>query len=259
MSRVAVLHPGEMGSAVGAALVDAGMEVVWLPAGRSAATRRRAADAGLVEAATVDDCDVVISVCPPGSAVEVARSMAGFEGTYVDANAVSPATAETVATTVEARSAAYVDGGIIGPPPREPGTTRLYLSGERAGEVARLFLDARVEPVVIEADPAGRFAASATKMTYAAWTKIGAALLLGTYETASRLEVDDVLLAEWGVSQPELAERLESARRSAAAKGWRWEAEMREIARTFGDSGQPRGFGEAAAELFARYERSAES
>jgi 3-hydroxyisobutyrate dehydrogenase-like beta-hydroxyacid dehydrogenase len=252
MPRVAVLHPGEMGSAVGAALVETGAEVVWLSPGRGTATRRRADDAGLLEAADVEGCDVVLSVCPPGAAVDVARSVAGFRGVYVDANAVSPATAETVAATVEAGGAAYVDGGIIGPPPGEPGTTRLYLSGERAGEVARLFVDSRLEPVVLEA---GRFAASATKMTYAAWTKVSAALLLSVHEAAERLDVDDVLRAEWAVSLPELAGRLESAQRSAAAKGWRWEAEMREIAATFGAAGLPAGFGDAAADVFGRFPR----
>jgi 3-hydroxyisobutyrate dehydrogenase-like beta-hydroxyacid dehydrogenase len=248
--RVAVLHPGEMGAALGAALVETGAEVVWLPSGRTEATRRRANEAGLNPADDVWDCDVVLSVCPPGNAIDVAESVAGFTGLYVDANAVSPTTAADVAQLVEANGAAYVDGGIIGPPPREPGTTRLYLSGERASEVARLFLDARIDPVVIDG---GRFAASTTKMAYASWTKISAALVLAAHETATRLEVDDVLQAEWAISQPELADRLASARRSAAAKGWRWEAEMREIAQTFAAADQPGGFGAAAAEVFARY------
>ena len=252
MPRVAVLHPGEMGSAVGAALVTTGAEVVWRSAGRGAATRRRADDAGLHEADDLERCDVVLSVCPPGAAADVARSVAGFRGVYVDANAVSPATAEAVAAIVEAGGAAYVDGGIIGPPPREPGTTRLYLSGDRAGEVARLFVDSRLEPVVVEA---GRFAASATKMTYAAWTKVSAALLLSVHEAAERLDVDDVLRAEWADSLPELAERLESARRSATAKGWRWEAEMREIAATLAAAGLPAGFGDSAADVFGRFPR----
>jgi len=252
MPRVAVLHPGEMGAAVGATLVETGTEVVWLAAGRSAATRRRADAAGLVEADDLRDCDVVLSVCPPGAAVDTARLARTFAGVYVDANAVSPETAEVVAETVEAGGGAYVDGGVIGPPPRERGTTRLYLSGDRAGEVARLFLDARLEPVVVEG---GRFAASATKMAYAAWTKVGAALLLSAHEVAERLEVDDVLRAEWAISQPELAGRLASARRSATAKGWRWEAEMHEIAATFAQVGLPDGFGESAAEVFGRFPR----
>jgi 3-hydroxyisobutyrate dehydrogenase-like beta-hydroxyacid dehydrogenase len=251
MPRVAVLHPGEMGAAVGAALLEVGADVVWRPEGRSDETRRRAEEAGLTPVDDVRDCDMVVSVCPPAHAVHVAETVSGFSGVYVDANAVSPRTAETVAAVIEAGGAAYVDGGIIGPPPWEPGTTRLYLSGEGASQVARLFAEARVEPVVVEG---GRFAASAVKMTYAAWTKVSAALLLSAHETATRLEVEDVLEAEWAISQPQLADRLASARRSAAAKGWRWEAEMQEIAQTFAAVEQPGAFGEAAAKIFARYQ-----
>ncbi len=256
MTVVAVLHPGEMGAAVGAALVEVGMEVVWLPAGRSAHTRARAAAAGMRAVDDLEGVDLVLSVCPPGAAVDVAELVAQqrFSGTYVDANALSPDTARKVATVVAAAGAAYVDGGIIGPPPHRPGTTRLYLSGDGAHDVARTFFDGRLEPVVVDASP---FAASATKMTYAAWTKISAALLVATRDAARALDVEDVLRAEWATSLPELAARLDAAEASARNKGWRWEAEMREIARTFAAAGVPSAFGEAAAAVFGRYERPA--
>ena len=45
--------------------------------------------------------------------------------------------------------------------------------------------------------------------------------------------------------------------RSAAAKGWRWEDEMRQIAQTFAAVGQPDGFGTAAAEVFGSWPRPA--
>ena len=120
--------------------------------------------------------------------------------------------------------------------------------------MARLFLDARLEPVVVEG---GRFAASATKMAYAAWTKVSAALLLSAYEMAERLDVDDVLRAEWAISQPELAERLASARRSATArKAGVGRPRCGEIAATFGEAGLPSGFGvESAADVFGRFLR----
>ena len=41
--------------------------------------------------------------------------------------------------------------------------------------------------------------------------------------------------------------------RSATAKGWRWVAEMEEIAATFAAAGQPDGFHRAAAEIYRRY------
>ena len=45
---IALLHPGEMGAAIGAALVEAGKQVHWASAGRSRATRERALAARLI-------------------------------------------------------------------------------------------------------------------------------------------------------------------------------------------------------------------
>ncbi|MGO9142772.1 MAG: DUF1932 domain-containing protein, partial [Streptosporangiaceae bacterium] len=63
------------------------------------------------------------------------------------------------------------------------------------------------------------------------------------------------LLAEWEQSQPALAERSRGAARSATAKGWRWVAEMEEIAATMAAAGLPDGFHQAAAEIFRRSPR----
>jgi hypothetical protein len=96
-------------------------------------------------------------------------------------------------------------------------------------------------------------AASALKMTYAAWTKGSGALLLAARAAAKAEEVEDALLAEWATSIPELEERWNRANRSAEAKGWRWVGEMEEIAATFAEAGQPDGFHRAAAEVFRRF------
>src|SRR6185437_13139469 len=151
----------------------------------------------------------------------------------------------------EAGGASYVDGGIVGPPPVVPGSTRLYLSGPRAAEVQALFggtdVDARVVP------PPGT--ASAVKMAYASWTKGSAALLLSARALARAEGVEPVLLEEWGMSQPGLDKRWDGADRAAAAKGWRWVAEMEEIAATMAAAGLPEGFHQAAAEIYGRYEQ----
>jgi 3-hydroxyisobutyrate dehydrogenase-like beta-hydroxyacid dehydrogenase len=254
---IGLLHPGEMGAAVGRCLVSAGHRVLWVPDGRSAATTARASAAGLTAAdgglaELVRRCDVVLSVCPPHAAAGIAREVAGFGGLYVDANAISPATAREVARVVESGGGCYVDGGIIGTPPVAPGITRLYLSGARAGEVQRLFAGSDVAVRMIEGEP---FAASAVKMAYAAWTKGSGALLLAARAMARAEGVEEVLLAEWAISQPGLAERSARAAGSAAAKGWRWVAEMEEIAATMGAAGQPEGFHRAAAEIYRRYPR----
>src|SRR4051794_15425332 len=102
MTRVGILHPGAMGAAVGAALVDSGHDLVWASAGRSAATAGRAAafrDAGTVEALLAAS-EVVLSICPPAAALDVARQASGFGGLYVDANAIAPATATAIAALI---------------------------------------------------------------------------------------------------------------------------------------------------------------
>ena len=287
-TTVGLLHPGEMGAAVGQCLAAAGHRVLWVPEGRSAASAARAAAAGLTAASgglagLVREADVIVSVCPPHAALGVARQVAalgadrqvaalgadrqvaalgadrqvaGFGAVYADVNAVSPATAREIAAIVEAGGASYVDGGIIGTPPVAPGFIRLYLSGVRAGEVQRLFAGGAVDARVIAGDASvggdAWFAASAVKMAYASWTKGSAALLLAARALARAEGVEDTLLAEWGVSQPGLTERSARAAGSAAAKGWRWVAEMEEIAAAMAAVGLPDGFHLAAAEIYRR-------
>ena len=255
-TTVGLLHPGEMGAAVGQSLVAAGHRVLWVPEGRSPASAARAAAAGLTAAdfglaGMIRQADVIVSVCPPHGALDVARQVAGFGfgGAYADANAISPATAREVARLVEAGGACYVDGGIIGTPPVAPGFIRLYLSGARAGEVQRLFAGSQIDARVIGGSVT---AASAVKMAYASWTKGSAALLLTARALARAGGVEDALLAEWGPSQPGLADRSTRAAGSAAAKGWRWVAEMEEIASAMATAGLPDGFHRAAAEVYRR-------
>ena len=264
-STIGLLHPGQMGAAVGQCLAGAGHRVLWVPEGRGAATRARAAAAGLTGvggglAELVRRAGVIVSVCPPHAALDVARRAAGagFEGVYVDANAISPGTAREVAGIVEGGGASYVDGGIIGTPPVAPGFIRLYLSGPRAGEVCDLFDGSLVDARVVDHDTgsggAGAIgAASAVKMAYASWTKGTAALLLAARALARAEGVEETLLAEWSISQPGLEARSAGAAESAAAKGWRWIAEMEEIAATMTAAGLPGGFHQAAAEIYRRF------
>ncbi len=251
---IGLLHPGEMGSAVGQCLATVGYEVLWVPEGRSAETAARAGAAGLTATGDLADlvrrADVVLSIAPPHEAVGIARQVAGFGGVYVDANAISPATAREVAGMVEGYGAAYVDGGIIGTPPVAPGFIRLYLSGTRAEEVRVLFDGTAVAARVVGGEVG---AASAVKMAYASWTKGSAALLLAARALAQAEGVEDTLLAEWHLSQPGLEERAVRAAGSATAKGWRWIAEMEEIAASMAADGLPAGFHQAAAEIYRRF------
>jgi len=243
---VGLLHPGEMGAAVGRALRERGVGVLWASAGRSSATAERAERAGLQDAGDVGELcgrsQILLSICPPHAAVEVAHAAQPFTGIYVDANAIAPGTARTIAK-IQQR---FVDGGVVGPPPDRPGTTRLYLSGDEAEPVAELFGGTNVDARVIAGS------ASALKAAYAGWTKGSAALLLTMWELAQAEGVEDALLEEWRLSIPGLEERLAGAGRSARRKGWRWVGEMEEIARSTSAHDLPSGFHEAAAEVFRR-------
>lgn len=252
---VGLLHPGEMGASVGAALRASGARVVWASAGRSAETMRRAAAAGLETvgdlATLVREVEGIVSVCPPDAAENTARELSGlgFRGIYVDANAISPDTARRIASSFEAGEVDFVDGGIVGPPARQSGTTRLFLSGDRAAEVVRWFAGSHLEARVVPG-PAG--AASALKMVYAAWTKGTTALLAAVYATATAEGVEREILAEWQRSLPDVPPRLARGVPASARKAWRFEGEMREIAATFEAAGLPGGFHRAAAEVYAR-------
>jgi len=246
---VGVLHPGEMGAAVAGTLRERGETVLWASAGRSPATAERAREAGLEDAGDVTElrrrCEILLSICPPHAALDVAREASGFSGTYVDANAVSPDTARSMASL----HTHFVDGGIVGPPPLDSGTSRLYLSGGEARRIAELFAGTRMDARVISAEPG---AASALKAAYAGWTKGSGALLLAVRALAQAEGVEDALLDEWRLSIPELEERSVGAARAADRKGWRWVGEMREIAHSMAAQDLPTGFHEAAADVFRR-------
>ncbi|MFK8024040.1 MAG: DUF1932 domain-containing protein [Ilumatobacter sp.] len=249
-TSVGVLHPGTMGVTIGASMRSSAT-VLWSSAGRSPETVERARSAGLADAgslaALVERCATIVSVCPPGAALAVAQSVAdlGFAGTYVDANAVSPATARAVAGLFDDA----VDGGIIGPPVLTAGTTRLYLSGGSSRAVAALFDESELEVRVVDGD-AG--AASAVKMCFAAWTKGTAALLMAINALAEHDGVADELRSEWATSMPDLVARSEHLPAAVGPKSWRFEAEMHEIADSFADAGLHDGFLRSAADTYRR-------
>jgi 3-hydroxyisobutyrate dehydrogenase-like beta-hydroxyacid dehydrogenase len=237
VTRVGLLFPGEMGALVGAAVQG---EVLWASDGRSEATRKRAEQAGLRDVGSVADLvaqsEVILSICPPAIAEEVAAEVfgGGFEGLYVEANAIAPARVERIA---EARRC--VDGSIIA----RTGVN-LYLSGEPddVAEVAALFSDGDVTAIPL----AGLIgAASALKMAFGGWNKIGVALAAQAYAIARAYEVDAALAGE-GVESQGIVR--------SSGRAWRWAPEMEEVADTADSLGLPDGMGRAAAELFRRWE-----
>jgi 3-hydroxyisobutyrate dehydrogenase-like beta-hydroxyacid dehydrogenase len=252
---IGVLHPGEMGSGVGASARTAGARVLWASEGRGAATRKRAEADGLEDVGTLArlarEAQVILSVCPPASAMDVARDVAAqrFTGVYVDGNAIAPATTRKVGEIITAAGATYIDGGIVGPPPRKPGVTRLYLSGAGAADVAKMLNGGHLEAIALEG-PIG--AASAIKMAYAGWNKTQQALLMAVRAYAMHEGVDEALLREWTISQPDLPKRSENAVAGTARKAWRFVGEMEELAAAFTAAGVPGQFHDAGAEVYRR-------
>ncbi|WIX99511.1 DUF1932 domain-containing protein [Amycolatopsis mongoliensis] len=251
-TTVGLLHPGAMGAAVGAVLTARGVPVFWLPAGRGPASRRRAEDARLTETRDIAGCDVVLGICPPAAALDVARAVAatGFGGVYLDANAISPRHAGEIEGILG--KATVVDGGIVGPPPRSAGTTRLYLSGP-ATAVARLeslFAGTHLRPVALDG-PVGR--ASALKLAFAAYNKLTFALAAQSHALAERHGVGGELRELAADVLPGTPLGAPEGIASAGRRAWRWEGEMAEIAETCAAAGLSPALVTAAGELFGRW------
>lgn len=239
--KVGLLFPGEMGTEIGRAV---GADVLWASEGRSEATRRRASEAGFEDAGMLDALvaasEIVLSVCPPAIAEEVAGQVAelGFGGVYVDANAVAPARMARISEGLKASGVRVVDGSIIGAK-----GIHLYLSGETGDvdRVAGLFSGDAVQAMPL---PGGIGAASALKMAFGGWNKIGIALAAQAHAVGRAYGVEEALAAE-GVSPDRLV--------GAGARAWRWSPEMEEVADTCAELGLPEGIARGAAELYARW------
>ena len=145
-------------------------------------------------------------------------------------------------------AARVVDGGIIGEPPNRPGTTRLYLSGDADG-VPELFAGTDLEVITVSG---GIGQASALKMAYASYQKASRVLGAVAHALARDYGVEEHLMREANLlrSLP-LAEVDQYP--GVAAKAWRWEPEMREVAEVMRDSGIPDELALGAAAALQRW------
>ena len=252
---IGVLHPGAMGAAVGSALKPVAGAVIWAAAGRSITTSKRAEIADLQGVPDLAElarrADVIISVCPPHAAREVAEQVARVwadrpdRPLYVDANAVSPATVQGIGELLGADR--VVDGSIIGPPAWEPGRTVLWLSGAAAGAVARLF-DA--SPFSARLLGAQLGPASALKACFGLQSKALPAIWVALASAARSYGVEDALREELARDGTDLAAALDGVGGRAGAKAWRWAGEMEEAGDALAAAGVPDGFSRAAAQIY---------
>ena len=251
MTVIGLISPGQMGASLGAAASHSATRVIWAGDGRSKASHTRASDAGLEDGRTIDtlvkDSDIILSICPPRNAEDVARQVKqrAFTGLFVDCNAIAPEKSRQIAERFGYQN--FVDGGIVGGPAwKSESGTRLYLSGERSEEIAALFDNSPLETTII---PGEIGAASAMKMVFAAYTKGTTALLAAILGVAEKEGVRNVLESQWGQTFTEQTYQRVVAN---SAKAWRFEGEMQEIAATFENAGLPGGFHTAAAAVFER-------
>ena len=174
MSKIGVLHPGQMGISVAASAINSGHQVHWASEGRSDKTHRRAEKHHLIKIETLFELcqttEIIFSVCPPHAAEDIAKSVieTGFKGLYLDANAISPQRSIRIGQMLEENDIHFVDGGIIGGPAWTPNETWLYLSGRDADRIAECFIRGPLETKIIGGE-IGK--ASALKMCYAAYSK----------------------------------------------------------------------------------------
>jgi putative dehydrogenase len=233
---VAIVAAGNMGAGIARRLVENGVTVLTLLNGRSAATRERAAAAGMkaVSLEAVMEADLLLSIVPPANALSFAEQTAfalksaRHKPVFVDCNAVSPATVKHIHAVVTATGAEFVDAGIFGLAPG-PGDKcpHIYAAGEPATKFAVLAehgLDVRVLN-----GPVG--AASALKMAFAGISKGTIAIFAAMILAAERSGTADALRQELSETEQHLLKTM--ARRipqSMFPKAWRWVAEMQEIA-----------------------------
>jgi 3-hydroxyisobutyrate dehydrogenase-like beta-hydroxyacid dehydrogenase len=231
---VGIVSPGAMGSAVARVLAAAGTRVVATIEGRSDRTRRLADGIELLR--TLDDVvgasDIVLSIVPPGAALEAADAIArsaercSVRPVVADLNAIAPATVETVAGCLRDAGLAAVDGSISGPPPRRTGSTIVYLSGPDAARIASLAapgLELRVVGYTIGT-------ASAIKMSTASFYKGQTALFAQALRAARANGVLEHVLDDLRRNYPHLVDDAPRLLQSVAAKSGRFVAEMKEIA-----------------------------
>ncbi|WP_372404552.1 DUF1932 domain-containing protein [Streptomyces luteireticuli] len=258
MTTITLVHPGSMGAAVGAHAARSGARVLWLPAGRSAETRERARQAGfepvdsLCQALAVSD--IVLSICPPQYAEDVAEDITAhaFDGVFVDANAISPERMSRIAALVTARcpGSQVVDGSIFGPPPVNGKRIRLYVAGQDTSAVERVFkgTDVIVQPM---AAPLG--SASALKMAFASYQKAARTLAAVAHSLAHEHGVGDLLTKEAHIMASDILSNPDYLP-SVAARAWRWRPEMHEVADALRSAALPTDLAEATAKVMKRWE-----
>jgi 3-hydroxyisobutyrate dehydrogenase-like beta-hydroxyacid dehydrogenase len=256
---VGLLHPGSMGSAFGAQLRARGHTVLWSPDGRSDMTRRRAEEGGLQPVALAElaaRSEVLLSLCPPAAAEEVAASVAEVrtsnDAIYVEANAVAPSRVEQIADRLAPLP--VIDASVVGSPPVQGKTPTFYLAGgsEHVDRIVRLFAGTDVRTHVLGGSLG---AASALKLAYTSYQKVSRVLAAVAYGAADAYGVGDELLAIAAKRSRSYLVETDYIPKTAA-RAWRWGPEIEDAGALLADAGLPDSLMHAAAATLARWDGS---
>ncbi|MFC1909020.1 DUF1932 domain-containing protein [Chloroflexota bacterium] len=237
---VGILSPGDMGSAIGKILRDAGLDVVTCLDGRSELTRLRASEVGMRDVPSLDhlvrEADLLLSVLVPSEAMALGKRVSdsvrrtGARPVFADCNAIAPQTITNIGCIMADVGVTFIDGGIIGQPPQAgKENTHIYCFGPDTTAMESLGksgLDIRVlGPNIGQA--------SGLKMVYAASTKGITALWTELLVAARALGLEDALRAEFEISRADVMKELKRQIPSMPRRARRWVGEMEEIAATF--------------------------
>jgi hypothetical protein len=203
MKKAGLFYPGEMGTALSRKLVDAGFEVSSCVTGRSERTRTNAQNSRVTVKDSLEqvvaESNYIFSLVPPHMALEVAERVSdAMRKTrkyplYIDCNSVGPGTMRRMESVIKECGGKILNGVFIGSASLLESKTTLYLSGERAGEMARL-----LEPALRVISLGGKVGdAAAFKMCFSSFNKGLVALFLEIISAAERVGRRELLLQSW--------------------------------------------------------------
>lgn len=149
LSKICLLHAGELGTALGEMVTANGCRVTTVASCRSKRTLENAANAGFeireTVAQAIHEAEAVFSVVPPANALDLATSV--LEETpshsnpliYVDFNSISPVTASQIEQLFQGSTIQFIDASIHGQANNLSTNGTLFLSGSESKIVANLF------------------------------------------------------------------------------------------------------------------------
>ena len=108
IKNIGILSPGDMGSAVGKALILNGYSVFTSLDKRSTRTIKLSEDAGIIPVSLPDilsKCEVILSILVPSEALGLATEISKYSSSdsapyYVDCNATSPFTKKKISKII---------------------------------------------------------------------------------------------------------------------------------------------------------------